>query len=391
MRTGFAAPPRRPGTHQPPLVTRCGMSEGLRPGGGGLGHSGLGGAGATRNAGTGAVRASRAACANLHGVRVALARILGHAFGDDGVECSRQPWSGEGRPRGRTGEVVADLLLQAVAGERVLRRQALVQHTRQRVDIRTGVDSRRACPFAREPLRRHVEEGPDHIPGSCQRLLACRTGDSEIDQVGVVIVVDQNVGRLDVAVQQSSLVRCLQCPRYVFDVAHRACRRQRTGVQHRLQIGAIDQPHINEQSPADFAVGVNRHHMRTVQSRSSVGLTPEPLLEDRVSGNLGRQNLDRDDPVDDGVVGTPHLAHPASPEQLDQPVVSERLSLQRAPPAAPSVHCHGCTSTYGGSQTHATNAVGRRPDFFRVVTGYRQQRNRACSYTPPQEPWQEHN
>src|ERR1700733_6545337 len=74
--------------------------------------------------------------------------------------------------------------------------------------------------------------------------------------------------------------------------------------------------------------------MRTVQSRSSMRFTTEPLLEHLVAGNLGRQNLDRDDPVDDGVVGTPHLAHAASSQQLDQPVVSERLSLQRAPPCS---------------------------------------------------------
>ncbi len=50
--------------------------------------------------------------------------------------------------------------------------------------------------------------------------------------------------------------------------------------------------------------------------------TTEPLLEHGVSGNLARQDLDRDDPVDDGVVGAPHLTHAASAQQLDQPVVS---------------------------------------------------------------------
>src|SRR5947209_10081254 len=63
--------------------------------------------------------------------------------------------------------------------------------------------------------------------------------------------------------------------------------------------------------------------------------TTKPLLEHLVAGDLGGQNLDRDDPIDDGVVGTPHLAHAASSEQLDQPVVSERTTLQRClPPAA---------------------------------------------------------
>jgi hypothetical protein len=76
-------------------------------------------------------------------------------------------------------------------------------------------------------------------------------------------------------------------------------------------------------------VGVNRHHVGTVQSRRSMRFTTEPLLEHRVSGNLGRQNFDCDDPVDDGV---------------DRPSCSTFSGLS-------SLH-----GNYRGSRIHATNA-----------------------------------
>ncbi|VAZ77002.1 hypothetical protein LAUMK15_03612 [Mycobacterium persicum] len=52
--------------------------------------------------------------------------------------------------------------------------------------------------------------------------------------------------------------------------------------------------------------------MWVAQSCGGMSFATEPLLEHFVVGNLGRQDLDRDDPVGDGVIGPPHLAHAAA-------------------------------------------------------------------------------
>jgi len=49
--------------------------------------------------------------------------------------------------------------------------------------------------------------------------------------------------------------------------------------QHGLQIAALDQPHIEVETAVDFAVVVDRNHMRAVQSCSRVGFAAKPPLK----------------------------------------------------------------------------------------------------------------
>ena len=111
------------------------------------------------------------------------------------------------------------LLFQAVTRERTVAGQALIQHTGQRVDIRAGIGLAGA-----EPLRRHVTEGADHPAGRRQAGLAHRARDPEINQIRKVVVVEQNVGRLDIPMHQPDLVRGVHCLGYLFDDAHRPRR-----------------------------------------------------------------------------------------------------------------------------------------------------------------------
>lgn len=64
-------------------------------------------------------------------------------------------------------------------------------------------------------------------------------------------------------------------------------------------------------------MGVNRYDVRAVQSGGRVGFATEPLLKHFVSGGVGGQNFDRDDSVEDGVVGSPDFAHAATAQQID--------------------------------------------------------------------------
>ena len=95
-------------------------------------------------------------------------------------------------------------------------------------------------------------------------------------------------------------------------------RLERARVDQGLQIGPADQPHGHVQAAVDLADVVDRHDVGVVQPRGGAGFAAEPLVEIGVLGVVGEQHLQRDDAVDGGVVGAPHLAHAAAAQQLDQ-------------------------------------------------------------------------
>ncbi len=159
------------------------------------------------------------------------------------------------------------------------------------------------------------------------RGVVCGAGDAEVDEVGEVVGVHQDVGRFDVAVHQSDLVGAVQCQRDLLDDRHRALRVHRPGVDQCLQVRAVDQPHGHIEPVVDLPDVVDRHDVGIVQPCGRAGFAAEPLLEIGVLGEVGEQHLQRDDAVDGGVVRAPHLAHAASAQQLDQPVAAERRAL----------------------------------------------------------------
>jgi hypothetical protein len=79
---------------------------------------------------------------------------------------------------------------------------------------------------------------------------------------------------------------------------------------------------------------VDRHHVRLVDPGRGLRFAPKPLLEGGVVGEIGRQDLERDNAVGLGVVGTPDLAHATAADQLLQLIVPEWCRIQRASSSA---------------------------------------------------------
>ena len=77
-----------------------------------------------------------------------------------------------------------------------------------------------------------------------------------------------------------------------------------------------------------------------IEARCGTGFAAEPLVEIGVLGVVRQQHLQRNCPVDGGVVGTPHLTHPTAAQQLNQLIATKRRALHRltitaASPARP--------------------------------------------------------
>jgi hypothetical protein len=113
--------------------------------------------------------------------------------------------------------------------------------------------------------------------------------------------------------------------RRLADDVQRGVRREpaRPG-QDRRQRFAVDQLHhqVRAAELGGFAVVVDPGDARMGQAGRVPCLGPEPGQERLVAGPPGRQQLDRDGPVEQVILGTPDLAHAAGRDAVGQPVAA---------------------------------------------------------------------
>jgi hypothetical protein len=110
----------------------------------------------------------------------------------------------------------------------------------------------------------------------------------------------------------------------LLDDVHGTFGLERAGLEHGVQVHAVDQPHGQIEAAVDFTDVMDRHDVGFFEASSGAGLAAEAPVEIGVCGVVGQQHLERHDAVDGGVVGLPHLAHAAAAQQFDQLVAAER-------------------------------------------------------------------
>ena len=80
-----------------------------------------------------------------------------------------------------------------------------------------------------------------------------------------------------------------------------------------MQIATLDQPHIHVETAVDFAVVVNRNHVRGVQPCRGVGFAAESTLKVLVVREVRGHDFDRHDPVGVSVMRAKAKHLPANP------------------------------------------------------------------------------
>ncbi len=167
--------------------------------------------------------------------------------------------------------------------------------------------------------------GPGHGLGRLRE----RPGNPEVGHLHAAVAGDQDVARLDIAVDEAPFVRggdrarCLGCdPR-------RLTRRQRAGPpDDRGQVFAVDELHDDVRADLVGAVVVHGHHAGMVQRRRRLRLLPKAGEEVRVVAVLGPQDLDRHVAFELAVAGSVDGRHPALAEELDQAVTPAEDSAE---------------------------------------------------------------
>ena len=193
-------------------------------------------------------------------------------------------------------------------------------------DDTEAVDVRRRCRLAAiEPIGRRVRSVECR---SGRRSVGCPTvrpdGDAEIRQERVAIVVDEDVGRLDVAVDDARAVGRLQRAAELID--HRGGLRGAQGAvfEHRRQAPASHQPHHEVRRAGLAPVVVERDDVRVLELGDQLRLGLEATDEVGVVGVLRSDDLDRHLTADGGLIGA--VRDPAGPvaDPLAQFVPTDR-------------------------------------------------------------------
>jgi len=143
--------------------------------------------------------------------------VFGHAGGDDLVDLLGQIGLGGRRLGWRCVEVRGHQPRHRGRVKRGASGQAFIQHAGQRVDVGAGI----LLGSGAQPLGCDVGEGADCVAGLGHSRFIGGQSDAEINQIGEVVLVEQNVGRLNVAMQQTHLVGGVQGQGNSLDDAHR--------------------------------------------------------------------------------------------------------------------------------------------------------------------------
>jgi hypothetical protein len=139
---------------------------------------------------------------------------------------------------------------------------------------------------------------------------------------------DKNVGRLDIAVDDSLSVRSIQGIRDFAAQLQHLLRRYRFAGNPFLQRLPVKALHRDKRLSVVLADFINRANVGMVQGGSGLRLAVEAPQSLRVRSELVRQELQGHKTVKPGVLGLVHHTHPAAAKFFDNAVVRDCLPNQ---------------------------------------------------------------
>ena len=249
-------------------------------------------------------------------------RVLGQQIGNQPVERRRRVRGAAGQARGSLIEV--GQRGGHVGGADKGRRAGdhLEQDDPERVQVGTGVRLLAADLLGAQILGCSED---DARSGQVAAQAAARLGDPKVGhlhpQSAPLVVGEQDVGRLDVPVHQTSLMGVHQ---HVGDLSGDGHRqpgwKSPLFVEQLAQRGAAHQLH-DDVGGASVHAGVERRdHSGMGKAGGGDCLAPEALQEDTVLGQVGLQQLDGHGTAQDLIVALPDVGHPAASDRHHQPV-----------------------------------------------------------------------
>ena len=143
----------------------------------------------------------------LLGRRVAMGQVLGHRLQDDRLQVAGDRRVEPARRDRLVQRDLAEQLLVVAAVEGGPQRQQLVEGHAQGVDVGPLIDD--PAP-GQGLLGAHVAERPDHVAGAREAEVAGESRQAEVGDPDRAVGVDQEVGRLDVAMEDAQAMGVVQ-------------------------------------------------------------------------------------------------------------------------------------------------------------------------------------
>ena len=195
--------------------------------------------------------------------------------------------------------------------------QHFVEHHAQGVNVRALVHVLRVLQL----FGRHVVRRADGQAAGRQRDLvlglAEQLGDAEVGDLHPALRVEQDVLRLDVAVQDAFVVGELERLANLRHEHHRLLRGEPARLHRLAQVYAVHELHQQVEEPAGLAEVMDGDDVRVVQPRQHAGLAVESLGEGGVGGQRLRQELERDEAVQLRLARLVHHPHAAVADEFE--------------------------------------------------------------------------
>src|SRR5438094_306789 len=206
-------------------------------------------------------------------------------------------------------------------------------------------------------LGRHVMRRADDHPGRGEpRGGLERLRDPEVREHHATVVVEHDVGGLHVAVHHTALVRVSQgAGRFPENALDLGDGQRLLLLEQILERGTRDVFHHEVVEPTLTLDAIDGDDVGVVELGGGLGLLLEAAHHLIVLGDIGREHLDRDLPLEREIVRQEHGAHPALAQQPLDPV----LALDHAP--QPLLH-DGDAAGAGGSVPPRDVGAARRAE-----------------------------
>ena len=196
----------------------------------------------------------------------------------------------------------------------------LVEQAAEAVDI--GARIRRGIV---EQLRRGVLDAADQRGEVLAAHRAAARGESEAGQVDPV-ALEQDVRGFEVPVEEPDAVRGPERGGDPAEDAHglRHLESPPLGDQF-TEVGTVDPAHRGEEGAVGFVDLVDRDHARVVDRPGDPHLAPELLAQVLVGGELGPDDLHRDDSLEARLQRLVDLPRPSFADELEELVAGDAI------------------------------------------------------------------
>src|SRR5438105_291746 len=147
----------------------------------------------------------------------------------------------------------------------------------------------------------------------------------EIDMVRIAVraALDEDVRGLNVAMDESPLVRCVERSPRLFDQEECLSRCDGTVLlEHRAEIGAGHVPHRDEEKIFVRSRVEDRDNVGMIERRRNPRLMDEALAKDIIEGELRSEDFDRHGTTEPKVLGPVDNAHSPSAQYRLEAVVT---------------------------------------------------------------------